>query len=69
MNYTEVYNKIYKAISNANLSHEKAHNASVRITDALNDIFVYTKMQFPEIMEEVMDIVGEFSSSIKNSKE
>lgn len=65
MNYTQIYNKVYEAISKTELSHEKLHRASLRITDALNDIFVYTNVQFPEVMEDIMNVVNEFSNSIK----
>jgi hypothetical protein len=65
MNYTEQYKQIYAAISKANLPHEKTHKAALRIADALNDIFVYTKVQFPSMMDEIMDIVEEFSATVK----
>jgi len=65
MNYTEQYKQIYAAISKANLPHEKTHKAALRIADALNDIFVYTKVQFPLIMDDIMDIVEQFSSTVK----
>jgi len=65
MNYTEQYKQIYAAISKANLPHEKTHKAALRIADALNDIFVYTKVQFPLMMDDIMDIVEQFSSTVK----
>jgi hypothetical protein len=65
MNYTENYNKIYVAISKADLPHEKTHKAALRIADALSDIFIYTKMQFPSMMDEVMGIVEEFTATVK----
>lgn len=65
MSYTENYNKIYAVIRKADLPHEKAHKAALRITDALNDIFVYTNKQFPSMMDEVMKIVEEFTATVK----
>ena len=65
MNYTEQYKQIYSAISKANLPHEKTNKAALRIADALNDIFVYTKVQFPLMMDDIMDIVEQFSSTVK----
>jgi hypothetical protein len=65
MNYTENYKKIYTAISKADLPHEKTHKAALRITDALNDIFVYTNLQFPSMMDEIMDIVEQFTTTVK----
>ena len=65
MNYTEQYQQIYAAISKANLPHEKTHKAALRIADALNYSFVYTKVQFPLMMDDIMDIVEQFSSTVK----
>jgi hypothetical protein len=65
MNYTENYKQIYAAISKSKLPHEKIHKAALRITDALNDIFVYTNMQFPSMMDEIMDIVEQFTATVK----
>lgn len=65
MNYTECYKQIYAAISKLDIPHENINKATLRITDALNDIFVYTKMQFPSIINEIMDIVEDFSTTVK----
>ena len=65
MNYTETYNRIYSALSTIDITHEKRHNSSIRITDALNDIYSYINRQFPEAMGDIMSIVEEFSNSIK----
>ena len=65
MNYTETYNKVYSALSKTNLPHERLHNASLRITDALNYIYSYTHRQFPDMMEDVMAVVNDFASSNK----
>ena len=65
MSYTENYNKIYAVICKADLPHEKTHKAALRIADAINDIFIYTKVQFPFVMDEIMDIVEEFTTTVK----
>ena len=65
MNYTETYNKIYSAISKSNMPHEHLHNAALRITDALNNIYCYTNAQFPDMMEDVIDVVIDFSTQLK----
>jgi len=65
MNYTEIYKQIYAAISKANLPHEQTHKSALRIADALNDVFVYTTMQFPFMMDEIMDIVEQFTATVK----
>jgi hypothetical protein len=65
MTYTENYKQIYAEISKAGMPHEKTHKAALRITDALNDIFVYTKVEFPSMINEIMDIVKEFTATVK----
>lgn len=65
MNYTETYKKIYSIISEANLSHDKTHVAALRISDALNDIFVYTNRQFPELMNQILNAAQDFCDDIK----
>lgn len=65
MNYTETYNKVYSALSKTELTHVAKHNSSLRITDALNDVFSYTISNFPDIIEDIINVVNEFSSSVK----
>lgn len=65
MNYTETYNQIYKIIEKVNLPHEKTHIASLRIADALNEIYVYTNKQFPEILSEILQAAEEFCAEAK----
>lgn len=65
MNYTETYRKIYEVLSVLDLAHEKKHNASLRITSALNDIYVYTNKQFPEVLPAILDIAQEFCVNTK----
>jgi hypothetical protein len=67
MNYTETYNKFYSALLKTNLPHAKLHTAALRLTDALSEIYCYTNRQFPDTMEDVMNVVNDFSSSIKIS--
>jgi hypothetical protein len=65
MTYTENYKQIYAEISKVGMPHEKTHKAALRIADAMNDIFVYTKVQFPSMMNEIMGIVEEFTATVK----
>ena len=65
MNYTETYNKVYSDLTKNNLPHEKLHSAALRITNALGDIYCYTNKQFPDMMEDIMNIVSDFSSNNK----
>ena len=65
MNYTETYKKIYSIISQANLAHNKTHVAALRISDALNDIFVYTNKQFPELLDQILSATQDFCDDIK----
>ena len=65
MNYTETYRRIYSIISKVDIPHEKKHTATLRIADALNDILIYTKRQFPEVMDEILMAVQDFCDDVK----
>lgn len=65
MNYTDTYRKIYEVISNLDLPHEKKHHAALRIADSLNEIYVYSNKQFPEILPQILDIAKDFCSEAK----
>lgn len=65
MNYTKVYRTIYETLSQTGLEHEKIHNASLRITNALSDIYIYTNRQFPEALNQVLEIAENFYSNVK----
>ena len=38
--YTQVYKDIYNVIKKDNIPHEQAHNASLKISNALSDLFL-----------------------------
>lgn len=65
MNYTKVYRDVYEILSKIGLPHEKLHSASLRITNALSDIYVYTNKQFPEVLGDIMKLAEEFCSQVR----
>lgn len=65
MNYTETYRKIYSIISELDLPHEKKHTAALRIADALNNVYMYTHKQFPELMDKILNAVQDFCDDVK----
>lgn len=65
MNYTETYKKIYQVISSLDLPHEKTHRASLRIANALSDIYIYSNKQFPEILPAILEIAQNFCAEAK----
>ena len=65
MNYTKVYRSVYETLSKTGLDHEKIHNASLRITNALSDIYIYTNRQFPEALDQVLELAENFYSKVK----
>ncbi len=65
MNYTRTYKKIYKKLNQTNLPHEKIHSASLRITEALNDIYVFSKENFPDLTKDIAGILEQTCSEIK----
>lgn len=62
MNYTQTYRKIYEVLSVLDIPHEKRHNSSLRITNALSDIYIYTNRQFPEVLPVILEIAQDFCS-------
>jgi len=65
MNYTKVYRQVYEVLSKTGLEHEKIHNASLRITNALSEIYIYTNKQFPEALDPILQIAENFCSQVK----
>lgn len=60
MNYTETYKKIYASIKIDNVTHEIAHNAALRIADAIMDIYQISCVYKEETLDIVKSIVSEF---------
>lgn len=60
MNYTQTYRKIYEVLNILDLPHDKKHSASLRIANALSDIYIYTNKQFPEVLPVVLEIAQDF---------
>ena len=48
MNYTEIYNRIYKSLDKKNLNHDDKHSASLKITNAVWDLYINTSDNYPE---------------------
>ena len=65
MNYTDTYRKIYEVISILDLSHEKKHQAALRIADSLSQIYIYSNRQFPEVLPQILDIAKDFCADAK----
>lgn len=65
MNYTEVYNSIYNAIKTDLIPHEVAHGASLRISDAINGIYMFLLQNYPESINSLGDIINNFWTSQK----
>lgn len=65
MNYTEAYREIYKIIARLDLPHEKVHNASLRICNALNDIYIYSHRQFPEVIDDINKVVEKYAHHMR----
>ena len=56
--YTQIYRDIYGVIKNDNIPHEEAHKASLSISNALSDIYLFS-MQYP------MEIHGIISDTVE----
>ncbi len=65
INYTHLYNKIYSAIKTDDIPHDKAHRSALRIADAINDIYIYTNVQYPDKLDDILDTVEFFCNAIR----
>lgn len=65
MNYTETYRKIYDLFADSDISHEQINRASLRIANAIHDIYAFTQRQAPGLVDQVASVVEEFSSNIR----
>lgn len=68
MNYTEIYRKIYSSVKNDNISHQNAHSISIRITDAIVDLYNYTNVNVPDIHQVVGETIVQFWNDKINTK-
>lgn len=58
MNYTENYRKVYEQVTASKvISHEEAHNISLRITDALSNLSLIIKDNPTNVSETVKHLV------------
>jgi hypothetical protein len=56
MNYTEIYNKIYKSLDKKNLNHDDKHAASLKITNAVWDLYINTSDNYPETFTTISNL-------------
>lgn len=60
LDYTSIYRKIYSAIQRDDLPHEQTHSASLKISNALSDIYLFTQEQPPEITDIIIGTLEDF---------
>jgi hypothetical protein len=60
MNYTETYRKIYSSIKTETMPHEIAHNAALRIADAIGHIYQTSQVYKEETLDIIKDVIAEF---------
>jgi hypothetical protein len=60
MDYTKTYKKIYSAIKTEHLPHELVHNVSIRIVDAINDLYLYEKKEDLSSLPSVQELIKKF---------
>ena len=56
MNYTEIYNRIYKSLDKKNLNHDDKHTASLKITNAVWDLYINTSDNYPETFTTISNL-------------
>jgi hypothetical protein len=60
MDYTKTYRSIYSAIKTEHLSHELVHNVSIRIVNAISDLYIYEKEQDISSLPDVEELIKKF---------
>jgi hypothetical protein len=65
MNYTDTYRKIYEVISDLDLPHEKKHNAAIKISDSLSEIYMYSSEQFPQVLSQILEVAKDFCTDAR----
>jgi hypothetical protein len=66
MNYTEIYNRIYKSLDKKNLNHDDKHSASLKITNAVWDLYINTSDNYPETFVAISNLhLEEISSELQ----
>jgi hypothetical protein len=43
MDYTKIYRNVYSAVKTQEIPHQLAHNVSIRIAEAVGDLYKYEK--------------------------
>lgn len=60
MDYTKIYRNVYSAIKTVEMPHELAHNVSIRIVDAITDLYLYEKENDLSSLPNVEDLMKKF---------
>lgn len=60
LDYTSIYREVYSVIKKDNMPHEIAHNASLRISEAISDIYLFTKEYSGEALDIIKNQFGGF---------
>lgn len=43
LDYTQIYREVYSIVKKENIPHELAHSTSLKITNAVSDLFLYSE--------------------------
>jgi hypothetical protein len=67
--YTKTYSFVYSKIKNENIPHEYAHRSSLKICDALWDIWLFSQEHAPEIEKTIKEIFSVVSKDGELAKQ
>jgi len=62
LDYTSIYRRIYSVIKTDKIPHEEAHKASLKISNALADIYLHSIEQPPEITDIIIETIEAFEN-------
>lgn len=60
MDYTKIYRNVYSAIKTNEIPHELAHNVSLRIVDAVTDLYLYEKDNDLSSLPDIENLIKKF---------
>jgi hypothetical protein len=66
MNYTKIYKEVYKNLEPSGAPHEVLHYSCLKITDALQEMFLYSQKTNNCCLDQTLNVIECF---VKNNSE
>jgi len=60
IDYTQLYRNVYAAVKTDEMPHNLAHNVSVRIANAICDLYLYERENDLSSLPDISDLMKKF---------